>query len=222
MIVSSYADLAAELSALGLIARGGFAVRPEDGLDGVATLVLVGNAGPAFWPAFAAGRRTEPDPLDAWVRRALEPVARRVGARVAMPDDGPPYHPFQQWAMRAEPVHPAPLGLLIHPAYGLWHAYRAALLFPTAIGLPEPPTAASPCETCVGRPCLSACPVGAFDASGYDVDACRGHAGGPDGAACRDGGCLARHACPVGRDYAYGPEQQAFHMAAFLPRSRQP
>jgi hypothetical protein len=30
------------------------------------------------------------------------------------------------------------------------------------------------------------------------------------------GGCLARRACPVGREYAYDPAQARFHMQAFL------
>lgn len=212
-----YRDLTRELTAFGLVPRGGFRTRGEDGLNGVSAVVMVGNAGPALWPVFEAGRRDEPDPLDAWVLRSLAPVARRLGAQVVMPNDGPPYRPFQRWAMRAEPVHPSPLGLLIHPVYGLWHAYRAALLFAVEIDLPPPPGGAAPCATCAVRPCLAACPVGAFDGEGYDVAACRAHAGGADGRACRQGGCLARHACPVGRDYAYGPDQQAFHMAAFLP-----
>jgi ferredoxin len=215
--MTAYADLTRELSPLGLIPRGGFRVMPEDGLDGVSAVVMVGNAGPGLWPAFSAGRRDEPDPLDAWVRRSLQPVAARLGALVVMPNEGPPYRPFQRWAMRAEAVHPSPLGLLIHPLYGLWHAYRAALLFAEEIDLPDRTEAASPCDSCAERPCLSACPVGAFDGTRYDVVACRAHAGGPHGGECRDGGCLARHACPAGQDHAYGAAQQAFHMAAFLP-----
>jgi hypothetical protein len=215
--MSAYSELARALIPLGLIPRGGFRVWPEDGLGGLSVVVLVGNAGPALWPAFSAGRRAEPDPLDAWVARSLAPVARRLGARLVMPNDGPPHAPFQRWAMRAEPVYPSPLGLLIHPVYGLWHAYRAALLFATEIDLPARADGVSPCDTCPDRPCLSACPVGAFDGIGYDVAACRAHAGGPGGGMCRSGGCLARHACPVGRDHAYGPAQQAYHMAAFLP-----
>lgn len=215
--MSTYSDLASDLAPLGLIPRGGFRARPDDGLGAVSAVVMIGNAGPELWPAFARERRDEPDPLDAWVHRSLLPVAQRLGASVVMPNDGPPFRPFQRWAMRAEPVHPSPLGLLIHQVYGLWHAYRAALLFAAAIDLPNRPELANPCDSCVTRPCLTACPVGAFDGTDYDVAACRTHAGSPEGTACRTGGCLARHACPVGRDSAYGAAQQAFHMDAFLP-----
>ena len=32
---------------------------------------------------------------------------------------------------------------------------------------------------------------------------------------CREAGCLARRACPVGREHAYRPAHAAFHMTAF-------
>lgn len=215
--MSPYDDLIAELAPLGLLARGGFRPDPADGLHGIAAVVMIGNAGPALWRIFAVERRDEADPLDSWVRRRLTPVADAVGAWVVLPNDGPPYHPFQRWAQRSAAVHPSPLGLLIDPEFGLWHAYRAALLFPADIELPARRERANPCDACPGRPCLAACPVGAFSGGGYDVAACRGHAASPQGDVCRSGGCLARHACPVGCDDAYGAEQQAFHMAAFLP-----
>ncbi len=31
--------------------------------------------------------------------------------------------------MAAEGLKPSPLGLLMHPEYGLWHGYRGAILF---------------------------------------------------------------------------------------------
>jgi epoxyqueuosine reductase len=63
---------------------------------------------------------------------------------------------------------------------------------------------------------LTACPVQAFSAAGYDVDACARWLRKPEGADCLGGGCLARRACPVGADYAQAPEQARFHMAAFF------
>lgn len=131
------AAVAAALAPHGLMLRGGFHPEPADGLDG-ATLLLIGNAGPALWRAFEAYAYADdaPHPLDRWTRARLDAVA--FGASALYPFEGPPYHPFQRWAMRAEPVHPSPLGMLIHPAYGLWHAYRGALLFPERLSLPPP------------------------------------------------------------------------------------
>ncbi|MEQ8602182.1 MAG: ferredoxin [Marivibrio sp.] len=212
------ASLAAALVPHGLLLRGGFHPGPEDGFEDAATLVMIGAAGPAFWRAFEAYAYEDgaPHPMDRWTRRTLTPIAGALDARALFPFDGPPHHPFQRWAQRAEAVHPSPLGLLIHPEYGLWHAYRAAFAFRERLDLPTHARRPSPCASCAERPCLSACPVGAFSAeTGYDVPACTSHLRSPQGESCRTAGCQARRACPIGRSYAYDSAQAAFHMKAF-------
>lgn len=218
-------DLAAALAPLGMRLRGGFAPTaaddavPEVGPGRPArTLLLVGNAGPAMYARFfAADESTAPaHPLDTWTRRVIEPIAARFGSAALFPFGGPPWHPFQRWAKRAEGLMASPLGVLIHPEFGPWHAYRAALLFDRAIPLPAMNPAPHPCDECVAKPCLSTCPVGAITPAGYGVEACARHTVGSEGAECRFGGCLARRTCPVGRDYLYPPRAMAFHMAAFL------
>ena len=212
-------DLSARLAAHGLLCLGAFAPAPEDNAPaGTRTMVLVGNAGPDMWHAFDRERRDEPDPLDSWTRRTIDPIAEAFGARALYPFAGPPYPPIQRWAARAGQAFPSPLGLMIHATYGLWHAYRAALAFATEIAVPAA-AAASPCATCADKPCLSACPVGAFTATGYDSGACRTHLAAPDGADCMETGCRARRACPAGQDYRYAPEQALFHMTRFRESS---
>jgi len=191
-------------------------------------ICLVGHAGGGFWPVFDAWRARYPgiaDPLDTWSRTVIAPLAEAEGGEAVFPSDRP-WQPFQQWAMAAEGLKPSPLGMLIHPDHGLWHGYRGAILFgPEALAeLDRPGAQASkreadpthPCDTCLGRPCLSACPVGAFSEEGFDVACCRGHLQTEAGQkGCMAGGCLARDACPVGRDQRYSPEQIRFHMKAF-------
>jgi len=217
----------------GLALRGGFHPGPEDGVPALAggrpsgTLLLIGNVGAGMWPAFSAASELADGaahPLDRWTRRILDGVAGALGAEAIYPFGGPPYLPFQRWARAAEGLKASPLGVLIHPDYGLWHAYRGALSFATRLELLGPGPRPSPCESCAGRPCLAACPVGAFrpnsDDVSYDVGACRGHVAGAAGRLCREGGCLARLACPVGRSHAYPPAQMAFHMTAFTTGRR--
>jgi len=145
----------------------------------------------------------------------LPPVARSLGADILFPFDGPPYHPIISWAQRAEGLSLSPIGLLIHPCFGLWHAYRCALLFSHVLDLPLP-LSTNPCKSCLDKPCLATCPVGAFGADGYDVLACVCHIKSSIGDDCLGQGCRARRACPIGPHYLYEPEQAAFHMAAFL------
>lgn len=207
MAVDLYDTLALAAAEHGLMPRGGVAT------DSGGTIVLVGSAGSAFWPHFQAARRDETDPLDNWSRRVITALAEKFGARPLLPQDGPPFLPFQRWARTAEPVHPSPMGVLVHPQYGLWHSYRGALEFSTPVALPPRADAANPCGTCAAKPCITGCPVGAA-APVYDVPKCKAQL--EAGGRCRTIGCLSRHACPLGQAYAYVPEQASFHMEAFL------
>ncbi len=206
------ARLDAVLDAHGLATRGAVA-------EGRRTIVPVGHAGSSIWPHFRRWRANDPqgggsDPLDGWSRAVLVPVAEAFGAEAVFPSDRP-YRPFQRWAMAAEGLRPSPLGLLIHPDYGLWHAYRGALAFDGVYDIPAPGARAHPCASCAAKPCLSACPVSAFDGHDFHAGTCRGYLASSSGSGCLGQGCAARLACPVGREFAYVEEQQRFHMAAF-------
>jgi ferredoxin len=218
--VGIYTELSSALSMHGLRLRGGFHPCAADGVPddpaGVParTLLLVGTAGAELWPHFAAHIDGERHPLDRWTRTTVGAIAGAFGARAVFPFDTPPL-PFQRWALRCEPVRPSPIGILMHPDHGLWHAYRAALLFSEPIELPVIGDRASPCTACEMRPCLRACPVGAFTGAGYDVAACAAHLDSSEGRDCLDHGCRARDACPVAAERAYPPDQIRFHMTAF-------
>jgi hypothetical protein len=218
-------EIVRSLQESGLTPRGAFHPAADDAVPPFApdtparTVVLAGNAGPQMWRAFDAARAAGEVSLDDWCLRVLNALAARLGARAVFPFERP-FLPFQRWAMRAEPCHASPLGLLIHPDYGLWHGYRGALLFAEAIPLPPSGHRVSPCANCMERPCLTACPAGAFNGTAYDVPACVRHLAGAPQPECMNTGCLARQACPIGRDYRYEPAQARFHMQAFLREHR--
>ena len=207
---SIYQDLSPALAPWGLVPRGGFHS------EGPQTHILIGNVNSAMWAAFSAEQIDAPDPLDHWTRQVVEPIAEQFNAKALYASEGPPYHPFQTWAMQAEAVFPSPIGPLVHPSFGLWHAYRAALVFDRVIDLPIQDPATSPCEACAEKPCLSTCPVEAFSSRTYDIPACVGHLETPEGEPCLNKSCAARRACPVGVQYCYVPEQSKHHMTAFL------
>ena len=217
-------EVASALAASGLLLRGGFTLGEDEaapaGLSGAParSILLIGQAGPAPWPHFQRWRERQArdiaNPLDSWSREVIGAVAKEFGARAVSPSDRP-YLPFQQWAMRAEGLKPSPLGVLMHPQYGLWHAYRGALLFEDEISLPEAHSAIHLCDTCVAKPCLKSCPVDAYSVNGFAHQACLAHVRGTHGAPCCAGGCLDRNACPYGAEYRYPADVQAFHMAAF-------
>jgi hypothetical protein len=212
------------LEAHGLILRGGFVFEeaeqaPPGPCGGPArSLLIVGQAGPAPWPHFLKWRAGQPsdlkNPLDSWAREVIGAVAAQFAARAVSPSDRP-YMPFQQWAMRAEGLKPSPLGILMHPRYGLWHAYRGALLFDEPIAIEPPGAVLHLCDACMEKPCLKACPVDAHSAVGFHHAECLAHVRAPQGEPCRSRGCLDRNACPYGTEHRYSDDEQAFHMAAF-------
>jgi len=183
-------------------------------------LLLIGNGGSSFWPAFrhsAEFRDGLADPLDRWSKRVGENLAASLGGRVIFPFDGPPYPPFLSWATKTGQVLPSPVSMFMHAKFGLWHAYRFALaLSELRDGFTAEAEFNSPCLNCEDQPCLNVCPVSAFTGNSYRVDQCMDYLATDPETACRKRGCEARRACPVGREFTYLPAHAKFHMDAFV------
>lgn len=212
-----FATIAERVGATGLAVVGAFHPDEQDGApDGMATLILLGPDGAAMWDAFQASPEAgdgAANPLDRWSMRVIGALAEMCGVHALFPFGGPPWHPFQKWAVRGEGARSSPVTMQVTPGRGLWASYRGALAFRERIALPAQ-TVSDPCLECAA-PCQTACPVGAFAAGQYDVPACTAHMKSPAGQACHDG-CLVRRACPAGAAIALPRDQRAFHMAAFL------
>ena len=128
-----------EAMEFGLVLRGRFMVEPDDDVPPLPDaheariLLLFGNAGSSIWPVFSGSpefKDGEPDPLDRWSARIGKKLAVEWGGMALFPFGGPPYQPFLRWAKKAENLESSALGMLLHPVYGLWHAYRFAIAMP--------------------------------------------------------------------------------------------
>jgi epoxyqueuosine reductase len=214
------ADIHARAAAQQLVVLGGFAAGPDDGLPrGTKTLLLLGPKEPGFWPHLKAQpewgdyQQGVPDPVDRWSRRVIGSMACDLGAKALFPFGGPPWHPFYQWALKSGRCWDSPVRLLVHDAAGLFVSFRGALALKQAVALPPAPQ--QPCDTCVAKPCLTACPVGALTGAGYELPVCHAYLDTKAGQDCMTGGCAVRRACPVSLGYARMPEQSAYHMGQF-------
>jgi ferredoxin len=212
-------QIRAALSPHGIFLRGVLSFDgdgPEMSGGRAQTVVLLGNVGGSIWRALFEWRMRHPDvsdPLDTWSVEILRPVAEALDGAAWFPSERP-WQPFQQWAMRAEGLRPSPLGILIHPDYGLWHGYRGAIGFLERIDHPAIEIGAHPCDDCPDKPCLNTCPAGAITIEQFDVAACRAYLVGEGEGICMRAGCIARNACPVGAEHRYSIEQLRFHMDA--------
>lgn len=219
------AELIERLAAAGFLCLGGFEpvasslVPPLPGGGVARSLVLIGSTGPSIWPAFSASPEYadgNPNPLDRYTERVLSDIACAFALTTLFPFAGPPYHPFQKWALACGGFSQSPLGVLAHETYGPWAGFRAVFLSAEALPLPAASRPDGPCDTCSDKPCLTICPVNAISLEeGYRVADCRTYLAKDRSRDCWSG-CLARRACPYGQDHRQSAETAGFHMESFL------
>jgi epoxyqueuosine reductase len=184
--------------------------------EGVETLVMLGPRGPGFWAHFTQSPEYDdalPDPMDRWSRRVIDQLSDSLDALAFFPFATTPPHPFYTWAKATGRAWSSPVQFLVHDVAGLWLSYRGALGFANRLNLPPLPIE-SPCTHCT-KPCLTACPVGALTATGYDLTACHTYLDTFSGQECMTEGCAVRAACPISCNYGRNPAQSAFHMRQF-------
>lgn len=209
------AQIKALAAAQHLAVLGGFAAWPDDGLpSGTKTLLLLGPREPGFWPHLKAQPEWgADDPMDRWSRRVIGTLACDLGAKALFPFGGPPYQPFYRWALKSGRCWESPVRLLVHDVAGLFVSFRGALALKEAVELP--PAGPKPCDTCMEKPCLTACPTGALTGAGYDLQNCHSFLDTTAGQDCMTTGCAVRRTCPLSLAYARMPEQSAYHMGQF-------
>ena len=185
--------------------------------EGAGSIVLIGAAH-EFWthfinsPEYTDGQK---DPIDRYSKRVIEKLAD--GAAVSFPSDGPPYAPFIAWAIGSGRFWQSPTGMMVHDVAGLMISIRGAIHIN---GQLAHKAAASPCDSCQGQPCVSACPVTALGADiAYDVPKCKAYLDTQDGDDCMSNGCAVRRACPISQSFDRPNAQSAFHMQAFHPKT---
>jgi epoxyqueuosine reductase len=175
-------------------------------------LILLGSGGSMIWPSMTQDPGTkmqEPDPVDNYTIRAVRKV---FDSDVIIVYPTNRLIPLQALGKLAGWHHDSPLGLGIHPVFGLWFAYRAVIMSRagfTPLAGEIDGQAGSPCESCRDKPCITACPASAAIESGFGVQRCSDYRMEPD-SSCQSR-CISRLACPVGRDHRYLPDQMAYH-----------
>ncbi|MEM1159965.1 MAG: ferredoxin [Pseudomonadota bacterium] len=212
---------AARADGLGLV--GAFHPGPEDGAPEEAeTLILLGPDGPDMWDVFSQSPEALDgggEPMDRWSVRVISTLAALLDAEALFPFSGPPWQPFQRWAMLGEGAVASPMAMQASPTRGLWASYRGALAFRHRMALPgvvdkARVSDASPCAKC-SQPCVEVCPVQAFGDGVYDVPACTKWLSENPDAPCHNG-CLVRRSCPAGAGLRLPSAQRSFHITAFL------
>ena len=187
------------------------------------SVLIVGNAGRAFWSKLARAPESADceHPVDRYTLRLLAQAARQIdpppGIALYWEQREGAFLPLVALAERAGLGRRGRIGLLIHPVYGPWVSLRAALYLD--VDVPRAGALApAVCDGCPA-PCQQACHGTAVHPSGLDLVRC--------GATRRDHplckvGCDARLACVVGREHAFSSEQIVHHTLLREARTRWP
>ncbi len=194
--------------------------------------VVVANGGGSFWAAFKLHAEENPGwldrehPLDDFTR---EVVNRDIGGALSSSAVRHTIvYPFMQMSQTLDFVAlgraaglcgPSIIGVGLHPVYGPWIAFRAAVLLEESIDEPGEAANFDPCPTCSARPCVRACPAGAVTfPAGWNVPGCIVHrVEVQEDCAAR---CRSRVACVLGLQHRYTDDELAYHQRRALASMR--
>ena len=195
------------------------------------SIVVIGNGGGAFWDGFKAHADAHPawrdrsHPLNDFTRELIsnEIVPKVIGQGVsctpAFPFVGEATLNFIGLGKLAGLGGPSILGVLIHPVYGPWIAFRAALLLDVPLDHSGDAADFDPCPRCLPRSCIAACPASAVRfPAGWDIPACLTHRIEVE-ADCASR-CHSRVACVIGPEHRYPDDELAYHHRRALTAMR--
>ena len=187
------------------------------------SIVVVANGGGGLWAALKRHAEQDPNwmerdhPLDDFTRSVVEneiaPRIREARARYTIVFPfmaGKATLNFIELGKAAGLAGPSILGVLIHPKFGPWMAFRAAILVDQLIDEPGEAREFNPCPSCTKRSCIAACPTAAVAfPSGWDIPRCVAYRIEVE-EDCR-ARCHARVACVVGPEHRYPDDEIAHH-----------
>ncbi|OGH02379.1 MAG: hypothetical protein A2600_06415 [Candidatus Lambdaproteobacteria bacterium RIFOXYD1_FULL_56_27] len=181
------------------------------------TLLLFGMGGAKFWQVAQESWPQEAQPIDflskLWTTEAAQ--ARGLKDLVPLfPGQARP-RPLVALALFARFGYSSPLGITIHPEFGLWTAIRALLWTSTPLPRLSPELGENPCLSCSDRPCLDCCPAQAPRwESPFGLEDCITYRTQEQSPCAK--GCLSRLGCPVGLAHRYPKAQRDYSGAISL------
>lgn len=185
-------------------------------LDSYSQLLLCGHGGNRFWQRLTEAKIDGKNPVDdrsvQVITAGLEKYAAGADYKILYP--GISSLPLQGLGCLSGWHHHSPLGLGIHPTYGLWFAYRSVVLSNTSFDPTTPLTSPSPCLSCEEKTCVTACPAAALSNDRFDVSKCVSYRLSEQSNCTSK--CIARIACPVAPRHRYADEQLNYHYSHSL------
>jgi len=186
-------------------------------LNDYKSLVLLGNGGSLFWEKMQNSGFQSDNPFDDFsislLERTISEYWNLENYKILYPDNQ--LIPLMKIGELAGWHHPSPMGIGIHPTYGLWFAYRIAFVTTADLVKQREDSKEHHCMNCSSKPCIDACPAKALIEDGpMDTQKCISYCV-TEGTLCNSK-CLSRVSCLIASDKRYTDEQLHYHYSRAL------
>ena len=198
-----------------------------DDISQFSHLLLLAHAGKNFWQQMKnwcqqnKERQSLTDPVDDYAQFKVEKFLQQQPSikhfQLVYPSSI--HLNLQAFGKLAGWHFDSPLRVGINHKWGTWFAYRAAVLFAGELQSSQQSQLKPVCSSCMTQACVSACPAKAISLEEYNIQACI-HFRLTENSPCRDQ-CLARLACPVGKQHQYSKQQVNYHYGRSLATIRE-
>ena len=184
-------------------------------------LLLVGHGGRRLWECVQASDTTSAHPIDSYTVHTLQQHFSRHLPKLRFRFIYPGEQPLglQQLGALAGWHQPSLLRIGIDREWGSWSAYRAVVLCDSDFAPTKRVDRDNPCDHCAEQACIQHCPAAAVSREALALERCL-EARLAESSPCQYT-CLARCACPVGKQHQYETAQMRHVYGASLHWIRQ-
>jgi epoxyqueuosine reductase len=176
-------------------------------------LILIGHAGQSLWDKVKASNFVSIDPIDVYSKHHTTEFFRQYFSEqdyeIVFPTKNQTSIGLQALGKIVGWHNESPFRVGINQKWGSWFAYRAVVLIKANYLTSAPMSDESPCNNCVEKPCIAACPANALVENSLDIVLCTGYRMQSD-SQCKDR-CIARMTCPIAKEHQYKLEQIGYH-----------
>lgn len=180
-------------------------------IDHFSQLILIGHGGKLLWRKIKDAKFQSDNMIDDFsyyhVEACLKKQVAQADFEIIFPSKT--FLPLQSLGELAGWHHPSPFKVGINQQWGSWFAYRAVVLVKSNFSITEKIKEPSPCLSCNLKPCTLACPAKALENNSFNLERCIKYRK-QQNSSCKNN-CLARVACPIGKQHQYSQPQINYH-----------
>ncbi len=145
------------------------------------TLCLIGNGGKSLWENLPHPIDVKTNPIDFFTQNKMQEFAKNSlndEIEILYPNDSYTM-PLQKIGRAMNLCTQSPIGIDIHPEFGLWFAFRGIFLTSEEMPIFKMEKSPAPCDSCSKKTCLNSsdvhisrlsCPINQHQYTSFQID----------------------------------------------------